>query len=38
MIAADLAVDRDLRDGTVSIVGLSPTDPWVVSIAEALAK
>ncbi len=37
MFAADLAGDRDLRDGTTSIVGLSPTDPWVVNLANALA-
>lgn len=36
MFAADIASDRDTRDGTTSIVGLSPTDPWVVSTADAL--
>ena len=36
MYAADIAADRDIRDGTHSYVGLSPTDPWVVGIAESL--
>ena len=36
MYAADLAGDRDARDGTTSYVGLPPTDPWVVNIADAL--
>lgn len=36
MMAANYASDRDLRDGTTSYVGLSPTDPWVQAIADAL--
>lgn len=29
-----LGRDRDDRDGTVSVVGLSPTDPWVIQTGE----
>lgn len=36
MFAADIAADRDARDGTTSFVGLSPTDPWVVGVANGL--
>ncbi|MCL4360014.1 PT domain-containing protein [Patescibacteria group bacterium] len=36
MYAADLASDRDTRDATHSIVGLSPTDDYVVKLANAL--
>jgi hypothetical protein len=32
--AADLAKDRDARDKTTSIIGLSPTDPYVLWLAE----
>lgn len=37
MYAADLAGDRDLRDKTASYVGLSPTDDYVVKLANAMA-
>lgn len=35
MFSANLAAARDARDGTVSIVGLSPTDDMVMSVIDA---
>ena len=37
MYAAFIGYDRDQRDGTKSYVGLSPTDPWVLSQIDALS-
>lgn len=32
--AVNIATARDTRDGTLSVVGLSPTDPWVLNLAK----
>lgn len=38
LYAAYLAIARDARDGTLSYVGLSPTDPFVELLANALLQ